>query len=226
MTAYDYNWWWDYGSPEQNVHRIPVTGTERSDDGRTLHVTAPIEAGWCIRMRLDDVTADDGTPLLHDEFSYTINRVPGAGPPTKTVLQRVEPPADRDDREAGWLRLTWGSVFEQWESVGWTLGEAELDPTDRTRFTTREGNSAIVNSQSLPFRLHQPRTVRRSADATEVHASGTIDHRHPPARRTCNRTGRQQPSPRLPRHQRRTHPGRRHSDRTCHQCLSGGRHVA
>ena len=150
ITAYDYNWWWDYGSPEQNVHTLPVLGTVLSEDRRTLRVESPIEAGWCIRMRLDDVAAEDGTPLLHDEFSYTINRVPGAGPPTRTVLQRVQPPEQRDDRESGWLRLTWGSVFEQWESVGWTLGEAELDSDDRTRFTTREGNSAIVNSQSLP----------------------------------------------------------------------------
>ena len=150
MTAYDYNWWWDYGSPEQHVHAMPVTSTSMSDDHRTLHVKAPIEAGWCIRMRLDGIAASDGTPLLHDELSYTINRVPGAGPPTKTVAMRVEPPADRDDREAGWLRLTWGSVFEQWNSDGWTLGEAELDGADRTRFSTREGNSAIVNSGSLP----------------------------------------------------------------------------
>ena len=150
MTAYDYNWWWEYGSPEQHVHAMPVTSTSMSDDRRTLHVKAPIEAGWCIRMRLDDIAASDGTPLLHDELSYTINRVPGAGPPTKTVAMRVEPPADRDDREADWLRLTWGSVFEQWNSDGWTLGEAELDGADRTRFSTREGNSAIVNSGSLP----------------------------------------------------------------------------
>lgn len=150
MTAYDYNWWWDYGSPEQHVHAMPVTSTSMSDDRRTLHVRAPIEAGWCIRMRLDDITAGDGTPLLHDELSYTINRVPGAGPPAKAVSMRVEPPADRDDREAGWLRLTWGSVFEQWNSDGWTLGEAELNGSDRTRFSTREGNSAIVNSGSLP----------------------------------------------------------------------------
>jgi len=150
MTAYDYNWWWDYGSPEQHVHPLPVTSTSMSDDHRTLHVKAPIEAGWCIRMRLDGIAASDGTHLLHDELSYTINRVPGAGPPTKTVAMRVEPPADRDDREAGWLRLTWGSVFEQWNSDGWSLGEAELDLDDRSRFSTREGNSAIVNSGSLP----------------------------------------------------------------------------
>ena len=150
ITAYHYNWWWDYGSPEQNVHTIPVTGAVLSEDRRTLRVEAPIEAGWCIRMRLDDVVSEDGTPLLHDEFSYTINRIPGGGTPNQTVLRRAEPPEQRDDRESGWLRLTWGSVFEQWESVGWTLGEAELDPEDRSRFTTREGNSAIVNSQSLP----------------------------------------------------------------------------
>ena len=149
MTAYDYNWWWDYGSPEQNVHDIPVTSTSLSPDKRTLKVTAPIEAGWCIRMRLDDIVAEDGTPLLHDEFGYTINRVPGAGPPSKAVAREVRPPDGRDDRESGWLRLTWGSVFEQWNSDGWKLGEAELDPEDRTRFTTREGNSAVVNAQPM-----------------------------------------------------------------------------
>ena len=150
MTAYDYNYWWDYGSPEQHVRPVPVTSTSLSSDGYTLSIKAPIEAGSCVRIQLKDVQGPGGLPLLHDEVSYTINRVPGGGDPGIQVAREVDPPASRDDREEGWLRLNWGDAFEQWQSSGWVIGEAELDPNDRTRFTTRPGNAAIVNTGDEP----------------------------------------------------------------------------
>ncbi|MBM44366.1 MAG: hypothetical protein CMJ36_05075 [Phycisphaerae bacterium] len=150
MTAYDYNYWWDYGSPEQNVRDVPVTRTSISPDRRTLSITAPIEAGSCVRIQLKGIQGPGGLPLLHDEVSYTINRVPGGGDPGIQVAREVELPASRDDREEGWLRLNWGDAFEQWESSGWVIGEAELDADDRTRFTTRPGNAAIVNTGDAP----------------------------------------------------------------------------
>ncbi|MDG2292212.1 MAG: DUF1080 domain-containing protein [Phycisphaerales bacterium] len=150
MTAYDYNWWWEYGSPEQHVRNVPVTKTALSQDRRTLQITAPIEAGSCVRIRLDDVLGDGDVPLLHNEVSYTINRIPGAGKPDVQVARRVQPPASKNDRDAGWMRLTWGSVSEQWDASGWNLAEAELDPDDPTRFTTRPGNSAVVNNGESP----------------------------------------------------------------------------
>ena len=146
MTAYDYNWWWEYGSPEQHVRTVPVTSASLSQDRRTLHVKADIEAGTCVRIRLADVIGDGNLALLHDEASYTINRIPGKGDPGVQVTRQVAPPASRNDREAGWLRLTWGSVSEQWNAEGWTLGDSELDLENRTRFTTRPGNSAVVNT--------------------------------------------------------------------------------
>ncbi|MCH2149746.1 MAG: DUF1080 domain-containing protein, partial [Phycisphaerales bacterium] len=85
-----------------------------------------------------------------NEVSYTINRIPGAGEPDVQVARHVKPPASKNDRDAGWMRLTWGSVSEQWDASGWNLGEAELDPDDPTRFTTRPGNSAVVNNGESP----------------------------------------------------------------------------
>ena len=150
MTAYDYNWWWEYGSPEQNVRTVPVTKTTLSPDRRTLRIVAPIEAGSCVRIRLDDVVGEGGVPLLHDEASYTINRIPGQPAPEYQVARRVVPPSSRNERDAGWMRLTWGSVSEQWDAEGWHLGEAELDPDEPTRFTTRPGNAAVVNNGQSP----------------------------------------------------------------------------
>jgi len=150
MTAYDYNYWWDYGSPEQHVRPVPVTSTSLSSDHRTLHIEAPIEVGSCVRIRLTGVQGPGNLPLLHDEVSYTINRIPGGTDPGVHVAREVDPPASRDDREEGWLRLTWGDAFEQWHSSGWTIGEAELEVDDRTRFTTRPGNAAIVNMDDEP----------------------------------------------------------------------------
>ncbi len=147
LQQYDYDWWWEYGSPERHTTEVAVTSTALSSDRRTLHLTVPeLKAAMVARAVLADIVAADGTPLLHDEFAYTVNQLL-SGPPTREhVAKEVPPPPARTSGWEDWLRLTWGDAFIAWDSTGWELVEAAVDPDDETTFVIEDGNGALVNA--------------------------------------------------------------------------------
>lgn len=143
MRAYDYNWWWDYGSPEMHDHALTPVSAELSADGKTLVVRCEgLEAGYAVRVKIE------GAGLLHDEFDYTINQLPEGPLSSKQVAVKVEPPEQKVASEEGWLTLTWQDPFDAWEDSGWKLVDAALDPANAKRFLETPGNGALVNSAS------------------------------------------------------------------------------
>lgn len=146
VTQYDYDYWWEYGSPERHVVERGVRDVRIVDAGRTLVFEVEgLEAGMMARVRMPGVLSADGLPIVHDEFAYTVTRLPSAPDSPRYVAKLVPPPPARETGDEGWLFLTWGDALGRWNSTGWQLCEAELDPEDRTRFRTREGNGALVN---------------------------------------------------------------------------------
>jgi glucose/arabinose dehydrogenase len=146
VTQYDYDYWWEYGSPERHVTERAVRAIQLADGNHTLSFEVEgLEAGMMARVRMPGLAAADGTPLVHDEFAYTITRLPSAPDRPEHVAKLVPPPPARETGDEGWLFLTWGDALGRWNSTGWQLCEAELDPEDRTHFRTREGNGALVN---------------------------------------------------------------------------------
>ena len=141
IRAYDYNWWWDYGSPEMRSHAWTPTAAELSEDGRELRLRVDgIEPGWAVRVQLQ------GLGLLHDTFDYTLNRLPGSPAPEKSIAVRAEPPQARESEERGWLTLTWQDPFDAWNAEGWKLVDVDLHPDDPSRFLEAPGNGALVNT--------------------------------------------------------------------------------
>ncbi|HIO20484.1 MAG TPA: hypothetical protein EYN11_05240 [Phycisphaerales bacterium] len=93
-------------------------------------------------LKVQDAKSDDGSTLLHNEVSYTINKMPG-----KTiayVAKEVTPPIERGEEVDGWLYLTWADAFAMWSNDGVTLCNAELDINNPSTFKTSEGMSALV----------------------------------------------------------------------------------
>ncbi|HEX6883925.1 MAG TPA: family 16 glycoside hydrolase [Planctomycetota bacterium] len=152
VVQYDYDYWWEYGSPERDLTPLAVRDdSAASSDTREMLVAVPgLAAGRMTRVRLHGLKARDGTPLLHDEFAYTLNQLPGAPRTDRMIARLVPPPPARESGSEGWLFLTWGDALGRWSSTGWTLCDAELDTADRTRFTTKEGNGALVNVGPSP----------------------------------------------------------------------------
>ena len=145
LVQYDYDYWWEYGSPERHMEALPLAGHELSDDRKTL--TCRFEMllpAMCVRMTLSGARSASGNDLLHPTISYTINQLP-SGPATNAYVAKiVPPPPSRGDANVGVLRLSWGDALGQFKSEGWELCAAELDPSDRSKFATSPGNSALV----------------------------------------------------------------------------------
>ena len=140
---YDYNWWWEYGSPIQNLEELNITDVSLSDDGLIATVLINnLEAGRCVMLKVENAIASDGSHLLHTEMSYTINKMPGGA--LEYVAKQAEPPVERGEEVHGWLYLTWADAFDMWVNDGVIACNAELDIKNPTRFLVEDGSNALV----------------------------------------------------------------------------------
>jgi glucose/arabinose dehydrogenase len=145
-NKYDYNYWWEYGSPQQHVEDLLISDVALSDDGLKAIVTIDnLEAGKCIMLKFDNASSKDGSTLLHPEMSYTINKIPDGE--LIYVAKQVEPPVERGEQVEGWLYLTWADATDVWVNNGVTLCNAELDIDNPTKFVISDGDGALVASE-------------------------------------------------------------------------------
>ncbi len=140
---YDYNWWWEYGSPIQNLEELVIEDVSLSNDGLTATVTiGNLESGKCVMLKLQDANGVDGSPLLHNEMSYTINKMPRGK--LAFIAKEAEPPIERGERVEGWIYLTWADAFDVWNNNGVIACNAELDINNLSKFVIADGPNALV----------------------------------------------------------------------------------
>jgi len=152
---YDYNYWWEYGCPPQHQRPFEATEVTIAEDRRSVVLRfAGLEAAKCVDIALPEgLRTDDGRPLLHREFSYTINQLPEGPATTEQVTRIVEPPPTRENQAQGWLRLTYSDATALWDAGGWRLGEAAPATDDASILAVTEGNGALVPVEDgAPFR--------------------------------------------------------------------------
>jgi glucose/arabinose dehydrogenase len=145
VVQYDYNSWWDYGSPEVHVTPVDVAAVELAPERTSLRIHAPkLQAGMCARLLFDGIAGQgsaDGRatrePLLHPQIDYTINRLPGKKQATP-VAKTVAPPPARQDVEEGWVTLLDRRSIEAFTGEGWRRAAVHMDPADPTRFAEHE----------------------------------------------------------------------------------------
>ena len=147
VSQYDYNYWWEYGSPPQHLTEREVRGLELSKDRRmlTVHVDG-LEAGMVAKIELGDLGDETGRKLEVPEVHYTVNQLPEGPPASAHVSKIVPPPPSKESSFEGWLMLSWGDPLDRFEGSGWNLRNAVLDRADPTRFDLTEGSGALVNS--------------------------------------------------------------------------------
>ena len=143
MIQYDYDYWWEYGSPERHTSSMELSTIALSEDRRTLTVRSEdMIPAMCVRLTAKGVTSEAGGALVHPEISYTINQLP-SGPTTNAYVSKVvPPPPSRKDTDAGVLRLSWGDALGQFDAPGWELWTPPSTPRTPRRFKTGVGNGA------------------------------------------------------------------------------------
>ncbi len=145
-NKYDYNYWWEYGSPQQHVEDLQISNVILSKDGLSAKVTIDnLESGKCVMVKLENAVSTDGALLLHNEMSYTINKLPGGE--LVYVAKQVEPPIERGEEVDGWLYLTWADATDVWNNNGVEICNAELDIDNPTQFVITDGMGALVASE-------------------------------------------------------------------------------
>ncbi len=150
-TKYDYNYWWEYGSPKQHVEELAVSDVTIAEDGLSAKVTIDnLESGKCVMLTLGNALSKDGAVLVHNEMSYTINKMPGGE--LVYVAKQTVPPIERGERVGGWLYLTWADPYDMWHNSGVELCNAQLDIQNPTQFKMSEGSLALVASEGESMR--------------------------------------------------------------------------
>jgi hypothetical protein len=163
LLQYDYDWWWEYGSPERHTAKVEVTETSLSADRRTLTLRAPLQAAMMARATLSGVRGASGAELLHPEFAYTINQLPEGPATLEHIAKAVAPPPARERGNEGWLFLTWVDATAMFDFQGWSHCEAEPDVADPTRWRLMPGNGALVNATLPP----PPPTIETAAASAD-----------------------------------------------------------
>ena len=145
VEQYDYDWWWEYGSPQRHFAKRTIFGVDLEGDRRSATIGVQgLEAGMMARVTIRGIEGASGGALLHDTFHYTINRLPSGSDDPPLVAKVVQPPPPKEQQEEGWLYLSWGAPDHDWNGEGWTLANAELEGEDHSSFQLSEGDGAYV----------------------------------------------------------------------------------
>ncbi|MEE2886072.1 MAG: hypothetical protein VX951_01460 [Planctomycetota bacterium] len=77
FESYTYKLASRYGGPEDDKKELAVKSAEVSNDGMSVHlVVEGLRAGYVHELKMDGLTAKDGTPMLHPEAYYTLVKIP------------------------------------------------------------------------------------------------------------------------------------------------------
>jgi len=135
LEQYDYDYWWEYGSPVRNLRELEVTGAHSLAGGRKVSIDVPgLRAGMVARLRIGDLLSKTGSTLVHGEMAYTVNQLVDGEVTRKLVTNKVPPPTARERWDEGVLWLMQGNATDAWKQSGWRVANVALDPEDATRF--------------------------------------------------------------------------------------------
>jgi len=168
-SQYHYDWFWQYGSPERATQALEVRSVALDETRTRLRLVIPaLAAGEMVRCVIEGLVAEDGEPLLHDEFAYTLNQLPEGPLCTTPIARLVPPPTGRVTQDEGWLRLCYGEAFERWHHAGWKLCDVDLDLSDPRRLHLSEGLGALANDPAVECRWESREQFGDGRYATRV----------------------------------------------------------
>ena len=80
MSSYTYIYHEKYGSDETDTHPVRIEKADQGSGKRSLRLhCADLRAGYVHELHLNGIKSSAGTPLVHPEAYYTLNRLPQIG---------------------------------------------------------------------------------------------------------------------------------------------------
>lgn len=151
VAQYDYNYWWEYGSPPTNRVSRATKSVSLSEDRRTLSFEVEdLTPAMVASIQFNGLRSESERKLAVPEVAYTINQLP-EGPRTDLQVGKiVPPPPSKESSFERWMMLSWGDPLDRFDHTGWELKNIELDRSDPTRFVIEDGNGALINSGESP----------------------------------------------------------------------------
>jgi azurin len=90
LNSFTYKYHHLYGSPVMNSQACALKGIIVSEDGKKVRLVMDgLRQGYIHEVRLADIKAADGTPLLHNFGFYTLNSIPEGAKTQLTQAQTV-----------------------------------------------------------------------------------------------------------------------------------------
>ena len=168
VHQYDYEYWWEYGSPLRNVAPRAVESIELSKDRRSAKVLVrSLTAGKVARMRFEGLQSAQGEALVHDELAYTVRRL-ADDPTVVPVAKPYSTPQPRESGGEGVLLLTQDEPLEIWDGQGWTRGGVTVD---------LEATGQLVRSaeEEVDRRPHEGRTLSNAGSPSPNHLTSRME---------------------------------------------------
>ncbi|MFT7619231.1 MAG: glucose/arabinose dehydrogenase [Planctomycetota bacterium] len=162
FLEYDYNYWWEYGSPEVHKNLLAVESITIAEDRMSLTCNIPaLRSGKVVRAIFTGLKSESGTPLSRNEFHYTVNHLPEGPKGIDMVAKTVQPPAAKESPYEGWVYLNKISGEDRWAGQGWqevkhNTHDIVLDPQDGSKVLVVENanpNLKGADGQSSPISI-------------------------------------------------------------------------
>ncbi len=173
VHQYDYEYWWEYGSPLRNIAPRAVESIELAKDCRSAKVfVRSLTAGKVARLRFDGLRSAQGEVLVQNELAYTVRRL-ADDPTVVPVAKPYSMPRPRESGGEGMLLLTQDEPLKIWSGQGWARGGVTID-------LGAAGQLVRTAEEEVDRRPHEGRTLSNAGspapdDLTSRMEFGDID---------------------------------------------------
>ncbi len=152
LVQYDYEYWWEYGSPLRNLTPRAIEAVVLSTDRKSAKVRVrSLTAGKIARLRIEGARSADGQALTNGEFAYTVRRL-ADDPKVIPIAKPYTAPQPRESHQEGRLLLTQDEPLQIWQGQGWARGGVSVD-------LETSGRLSRNSEEEIDRKAHQPRTL-------------------------------------------------------------------
>ncbi len=152
MTAFNYKYHYNYGSPIVNQKDGRIEKAEVSEDGLTVRLTLHgMRLGFIHQLKMAGIQSDKGEKLLHDTGYYTLNEVPGGELKSRAMEITSDTKGIVQEKRVNEMPLTWANGFDEQIVIGtkpglkYDIEELTLEGGNKIELTFNNNDDMLHN---------------------------------------------------------------------------------